>query len=364
MTPRPSDARGLHRRRPGRRPPGHAAAHRARAPPGAAPAGERARGPGRGHRSHRSRGRRRPRGLRRPPGGPGARCRPGRRRGAGRRAGPAHVPVDRARLRGRRQPPRGRAAAAHVQLLVPVHLRGLPAPVRLLLRLPDPGAGPAGGARSPSAPPPTRRSRRSPASAASASPAASRRPPARTWSATSRRTGSPTAFGDRTTEAAFERRVGRLLDNFWDGEVSSLGEAIARGAGLRPGPRAGRRHPARAHLRRHRPDRPAARRRHRGHRLQDRQDQQPEGRGREPPADHLRPGLPRRAGPGHARARDPLLHRERDPAVHGPHGRAAGSRPARSSWPACCPIRAGEFTANPGRPCEWCDYRAMCPERA
>jgi hypothetical protein len=28
------------------------------------------------------------------------------------------------------------------------------------------------------------------------------------------------------------------------------------------------------------------------------------------------------------------------------------------------PIRAGEFTATPGRPCEWCDYRAMCPERA
>ena len=38
---------------------------------------------------------------------------------------------------------------------------------------------------------------------------------------------TPTAFGDRTTEATFERRVGRLLDNFWDGEVSSLGEAIA-----------------------------------------------------------------------------------------------------------------------------------------
>ena len=37
----------------------------------------------------------------------------------------------------------------------------------------------------------------------------------------------PAAFGDKTTEATFERRVGRLLDNFWDGEVSSLGEAIA-----------------------------------------------------------------------------------------------------------------------------------------
>ncbi len=28
------------------------------------------------------------------------------------------------------------------------------------------------------------------------------------------------------------------------------------------------------------------------------------------------------------------------------------------------PIRAGEFTATPGRACTWCDYRAMCPERA
>ena len=27
-------------------------------------------------------------------------------------------------------------------------------------------------------------------------------------------------------------------------------------------------------------------------------------------------------------------------------------------------IRAGEFTATPGWPCQYCDYRAMCPERA
>ena len=26
-------------------------------------------------------------------------------------------------------------------------------------------------------------------------------------------------------------------------------------------------------------------------------------------------------------------------------------------------MRAGEFGATPGRVCEWCDYRAMCPER-
>jgi len=28
------------------------------------------------------------------------------------------------------------------------------------------------------------------------------------------------------------------------------------------------------------------------------------------------------------------------------------------------PIRAGDFHANPGRPCERCDFRTMCPDRA
>jgi len=27
-------------------------------------------------------------------------------------------------------------------------------------------------------------------------------------------------------------------------------------------------------------------------------------------------------------------------------------------------MRAGDFTATPGKVCGWCDYRAMCPERA
>ena len=26
-------------------------------------------------------------------------------------------------------------------------------------------------------------------------------------------------------------------------------------------------------------------------------------------------------------------------------------------------IRSGDFAATPGKPCGWCDYRAMCPER-
>ncbi|MDQ3691541.1 MAG: ATP-dependent helicase [Chloroflexota bacterium] len=36
----------------------------------------------------------------------------------------------------------------------------------------------------------------------------------------------PTGFGDRTTEEAYGRRVNTLLENFWSGEVSSIGEAI------------------------------------------------------------------------------------------------------------------------------------------
>ena len=36
----------------------------------------------------------------------------------------------------------------------------------------------------------------------------------------------PTGFGDKTTEEGYQRRVATLLDNFWQGEVSSLSEAL------------------------------------------------------------------------------------------------------------------------------------------
>ena len=36
-------------------------------------------------------------------------------------------------------------------------------------------------------------------------------------------------FGDQVTEAGYDRRVQTLLDNFWEGEVSTLGEAIREG---------------------------------------------------------------------------------------------------------------------------------------
>ncbi len=38
---------------------------------------------------------------------------------------------------------------------------------------------------------------------------------------------TPTGFGDKTTEEGYERRVETLLQNFWTGEVSGLGEAEA-----------------------------------------------------------------------------------------------------------------------------------------
>jgi RecB family exonuclease len=37
---------------------------------------------------------------------------------------------------------------------------------------------------------------------------------------------TPTGFGDKTTEEGYQRRVATLLDNFWEGEVSSLSEAL------------------------------------------------------------------------------------------------------------------------------------------
>ena len=38
---------------------------------------------------------------------------------------------------------------------------------------------------------------------------------------------TPASFGDRPTEERYQRRVATLLDNFWDGETSSIGEVIA-----------------------------------------------------------------------------------------------------------------------------------------
>ncbi len=235
--------------RPGRRrPAGHAAAVRPRAPARAAPAGERARRAHGGDERHR-------------PGGPGRPRRPGvgagdprplggddRRRRARPGARPAHVPHARARLRRRRQPAPGRAAAGDAQLLVAQHATSA---ARSSTRSATSTGCRRGRSRSPrsrSARPRTRRSRRSPGIGASDSPGATRRRPARTSSASSGRAGPRPGFGDKTTEEGYQRRVATLLDNFWQGEVSSLGEALHEELPfeltLEPGRRLGaRRHP-------------------------------------------------------------------------------------------------------------------------
>ena len=148
-----------------------------------------------------------------------------RRRGARPGARSAHLPDARARLRRRRQPPPGRAAAADAQLLVAQHLRAMPAPVRVQLRLPDAAARGAGrgvhvrldrarGVRGVHEGAPRAGRARGP-------------PPTREdLEREFRARWTPTGFGDKTTEEGYQRRVATLLDNFWEGEVSSLSEAL------------------------------------------------------------------------------------------------------------------------------------------
>ncbi len=173
----------------------------------------------------------------------------------------------------------------------------------------------------------------------------------------------PTAFGDRTTEATFERRVGRLLDNFWDGEVSSLGEAIAEELDFT--------------LVIETADGTPPVRIYGGI---DRIDRLPGGgievidyktgkissqKGVDENLqltiyalacrDALGLGTPERVTLYFTESATRLSTVRTDEQLD----LAREELLARVR-----PIRAGEFTATPGRPCEWCDYRAMCPERA
>ena len=211
----------------------------------------------------------------------------------------------------------------------------------------------------------TPRSRRSRASGASGWPAASRRPPARTWSGLPGADGSPTELrrpGDRGGLPAARRDPARqLLER--RGRDHRRGDR--RGAGLRaacwsPGDGSA---PVVIHGSIDRIDRlPSG-----GIEVIDYKTgstQEPEGRRREPPALDLRARLPRRAGPRHAGAGDALLHRV---------GARGSARPGRtSSWTRCGRTcwrgwrGCGRASSRRGRakPCRWCDYRAMCPERA
>jgi len=173
----------------------------------------------------------------------------------------------------------------------------------------------------------------------------------------------PTAFGDKTTEETFGRRVGRLLDNFWDGELASVGEAIAEELDFELVIDAGDGTPA-----------------VRVYGGIDRIDRLPGGgieiidyktgkissqKGVDENLqltiyalacrDALGLGTPERVTLYFTESATRLSTVRTDEQLD----RARAEILARVR-----PIRAGEFTANPGKACDWCDYRALCPERA
>ena len=208
---------GRHRAAGRRRPPGHAAADGARATPRAAPASQRARRPDGGHEPPIPKAR--PPAMRSPRDSPTLGRSAATTADAGTRPGPrsAHLPVARARLGRRRQPAPGRAAAGAVQLLVADVYERCPLQYafRYVYRMPRARIRSAAFSLRDDGPRGVRGVH--PGAPRTRSRAATRRRRARTSSASSGRAGSPTAFGDKTTEEGYQRRVATLLDNFWDG---------------------------------------------------------------------------------------------------------------------------------------------------
>ncbi len=173
---------------------------------------------------------------------------------------------------------------------------------------------------------------------------------------------TPSDFGDKTTEEGYQRRVATLLDNFWTGEVSSLSEALHEeekfelilepGDGSAPVVITGQ---------------------------IDRIDRLPSGgievidykTGRVSSQkgvdeslqlsiyalacrDALGLGTPERVTLYFTESALRLSTTRTDEHLD----IARDEILARVRL-----MRAGEFPAMPGKPCEWCDYRAMCPER-
>ena len=173
----------------------------------------------------------------------------------------------------------------------------------------------------------------------------------------------PVAFGDRTTEEGFQRRVGTLLDNFWTGELESRSEVlheeldftlVLESTDGTP--------PVRIYGE------------------IDRIDRLPSGgievidykTGRVTSQkgvdenlqltiyalacrDALGLGTPEQVTLYFTESAIRLSTMRTDEQLDA----ARAELVARAGA-----IRSGDFTAKPGKPCEWCDYRAMCPERA
>ncbi|MGC8633595.1 MAG: ATP-dependent helicase [Candidatus Limnocylindrales bacterium] len=175
---------------------------------------------------------------------------------------------------------------------------------------------------------------------------------------------TPAGFPDRTSEATYRRRVGTLLDHFWEGELASAGEALHEELGfvLRLDPADGS-PPVRING------------------VIDRIDRLPSG------------GIEvidyKTGRPGSQKGVDENLQLSiyalacRDALGLGPPERVtlyfteaalrlsatrsdAQLDAAREELLArAARIRAGDFHATPSRDaCGWCDYRAICPSRA
>ncbi len=270
---------------------------------------------------------------------------------------------DRARRRGRRQPPPGRAAATRAQLLLAQQVRRLPAPVRVQLRLPDAAArGARGGVRvRDHGPRRVRGVHQGPARAhrARGSAAHPRRPRARVPGAL-----DPDRLrrqGDRGGLPAPRRDPARQL---LERRSQQPQRGPPRGARVRADPRARRRHarpsssPARStgsiacpraasKSSTTRPAAPGARRA---------STRASNCRSTRSPAG-MRSGLgaPERVTLYFTESALRLSTTRSDEQLDLARADVL-ARVAR--------MRAGEFAATPSaKPCEWCDYRAMCPER-
>ncbi len=173
---------------------------------------------------------------------------------------------------------------------------------------------------------------------------------------------TPTGFGDKATEEGYQRRVATLLDNFWDGEVSSLGQAIAEELDfelvLEPDDGSP---PVFINGQIDRIDRlPSG-----GIEILDYKTGRAWGQKGVDESlqlsiyalacrDALGLGTPERVTLYFTESALRVSTTRTDEQLDA----ARADVLARVSR-----IRAGEFAATPGKACQWCDYRAMCPER-